>query len=396
VSTIDLLDVLLLILLLAALLNGYRQGGLALAAGVIGAIVGAVLAVFVLPQLAGYLPPFDRDVRSVVMLGIVLTALLLGQAVGSGLVGGISRRIEAGPFRLIDKLLGMVIGAAEVILVVWFLAPVLAVGPFPRVAEQIQASRIVAVIHRDLPPPGPVIGRLRALVDPLGFPQVFQLFEAPPAEPVPSPRSTTVAALGKRVAGATVEVLGEACGMELTGTGFAVAPDYVITNAHVVAGERGTTRVVTTAGKSLKATVVRFEPNLDVALLHVTGAALPVLSLSSEDPTRGATGIAVGHPRGGGLALIPAAVRDVFDATGYDIYGSAPTTRTVVELAANVESGDSGGPFVGTDGRVLGVVFARSRTDPGIGYALLASEVRRVIDAAMGRIKAVGTGACVP
>ena len=151
-----------------------------------------------------------------------------------------------------------------------------------------------------------------------------------------------------------------------------------------------------TSAGPLKATVVVFDPDLDVALLRVPGLSARALPLAGAPPDPGAVGAALGHPDGGDLEAIPAAVRDVFRASGYDIYGRDPVTRTVIELAAEVAPGDSGGPFVTADGRAAGVVFARSRTEGGTGYALPAPDVFRVIGPGLSLTAAVGTGGCVP
>jgi S1-C subfamily serine protease len=70
--------------------------------------------------------------------------------------------------------------------------------------------------------------------------------------------------------------------------------------------------------------------------------------------------------------------------------------RLVLELQAEIRPGNSGGPFVLPDGRVGGVVFAASSTDPEIGYAIASEEVRGVLDEALGETEEVGTGPCVP
>ncbi len=102
------------------------------------------------------------------------------------------------------------------------------------------------------------------------------------------------------------------------------------------------------------------------------------------------------HPGGGALAVVPAAVRGVFSATGFDIYGRSTVTRVVIELAADVQAGDSGGPFVTVDDRVAGVVFARAQTSSAVGYALAIGEVLSDVGPAIGRTGAVSTGSCAP
>jgi S1-C subfamily serine protease len=396
VPNLELLDALLLLLLALGALSGFRQGAVAQALGLLGAGAAAIAAVALLPDVAAAFPTLDRFLRAILLLAFLLLALLIGQAIGGSVAEIVLRRIGRGPLAAADRLAGAALGVAQVVLVVWFLAPILAVGPSPGLAEQIDRSTVVGVVRSDLPSPAPLLGRLRAFLSPAGLPQVFQFFEAPPGSPVPTPTATQVAALGRRAAASTVAVVGEACGLQLTGTGFAVAPGYLVTNAHVVAGERGTTTAVTETGRTVRATVVFYDPAMDVALLHVTGISLQSLPLATGDPTTGTIGVALGHPGGGALVMIPAAVRGVFTATGFDIYGRSTVTRAVIELAADVQAGDSGGPFVASDGRVAGLVFARAQATPGIGYALDMGEVRTDVAGAIGRTRAVSTGACAP
>lgn len=393
--SIAAIDVLLVLLVVAGLLSGYRQGAIVQAGGLIGAGACAVLAVLVLPEAAALLPPLDRYLRAVLVVAVLVAALALGQGTGALLAVELARRLGRGALRQADRFAGAVLGGAQVTLLIWFVAPLLAAGPSPVIADQIDRSAVVAVIHGTLPAPGPVLGRLRAFLDPAGLPQVFELFETPGGAQVPTPAPDTVQAVGRGAAQSTVEVSGVACGMRVTGTGFVVSPGYVVTNAHVVAGQSGRPHVAA-GGDTASATVVLFDPSLDVALLEVPGLSLPALTLDNRLPSRGEAGAALGHPNGGDLALIPAAVRDVFSATGFDIYGRTTVTRVVIELAADVTAGDSGGPFVGAGGRVEGMVFARARTGAGTGYALGMPEVRAVIDPAIGRSDAVDTGACLP
>jgi S1-C subfamily serine protease len=182
------------------------------------------------------------------------------------------------------------------------------------------------------------------------------------------------------------------CGSTSAGTGFAIAQDYVVTNAHVVAG--GSTVRVTHRGTH-DATVVLFDPDLDVALLHVPGLGAPALRFASEDPERGAIGAALGHPGGGALTVLPAAVTAAYEARGRDIYGEDRVTRQILELRAEVEPGDSGGPLVLADGTVGGVVFAEARSNDEVGYALAATSVAVRVGAALGRSGAADLGECI-
>jgi S1-C subfamily serine protease len=167
----------------------------------------------------------------------------------------------------------------------------------------------------------------------------------------------------------------------------------VVTNAHVVAG--GRTVRVNLNGSAYDASVVLFDPDLDVALLRVPSLGAPALRLASTDPSRGDIGAALGYPGGGGLKILPAAVAGRIEARGRDIYGEHIVTRTILELRAAVDRGDSGGPLVLSDGTIGGVVFAESRTNEDVGYALSAPAVAVAIGPAVGRTSEVDTGACI-
>ena len=171
-----------------------------------------------------------------------------------------------------------------------------------------------------------------------------------------------------------------------------VKTGYVVTNAHVVAGARAVR--VTTTGGSLKAVVVAFDPELDVAVLRVAGLNASPLFFAGVNPDRGATGATIGYPGGGGAVIEPAAVTANYAAEGLDIYGTSRVLRQIIEIRAVVQPGDSGGPLLLADGTVGGLVFAESRTDPSVGYALAPKAVASAIAPALGRTAAVSTGSC--
>jgi S1-C subfamily serine protease len=193
------------------------------------------------------------------------------------------------------------------------------------------------------------------------------------------------------VAASTVKVEGVACSRIQDGSGFSAAPDEVVTNAHVVAGERQTS-VITPAGRRLKATVVQFDPNRDLALLRVPGLGQTPLPLATAKP--GSEGAVFGHPNGQAeLAITPAAIRQQVTAVGRDLYDSHETRRQVFILASDLAPGDSGGGLVNPAGAVVGVAFAIAPDRPGTSYALTTDEVRPVL--ALGGAAPVNTGPCL-
>jgi S1-C subfamily serine protease len=191
-----------------------------------------------------------------------------------------------------------------------------------------------------------------------------------------------------------VEVLGRGCyqGFLNQGSGFVVADDYVVTNAHVVAGTDE--QWIHSGEGDTAGAVVVFDPDLDIAILHAPGLRAAPLPLLRGEVERGAGGAILGYPGGGPLDAEAAAVRQVIDPVGRNIYGEGEVGRRVYEIQSVIRRGNSGGPFVLPDGRVAGVVFANSVVADDVGYAILSTEVLPSVKEAKASVEPVGTGSC--
>jgi S1-C subfamily serine protease len=190
------------------------------------------------------------------------------------------------------------------------------------------------------------------------------------------------------VGDSVVRILGTACGLGVEGSGWAVAPGLVVTNAHVIAGSDDTT-VTTQGGVELDATTVYYAPEHDLALLRV-GANLPTLPISDRRET-GADVAVLGYPENGPYAVSPARLGETRSTISEDSYGNGPVERTIVALRGSVRSGNSGGPLVDGGGRVVGTVFAATTSGVPGGFAIPAEDVR---DAVARASAPVSTGAC--
>jgi S1-C subfamily serine protease len=156
-----------------------------------------------------------------------------------------------------------------------------------------------------------------------------------------------------------VQVLVQACGREGAGSGFVVGPGRVLTNAHVV---RGADAVVVRSrdGTQRPARVVLFDPAADAAVLDVAG--LGARALRPAVPAgRGTDAWVAGHPLGGPLRVVTATVLRM--AAGREGDRQTYVLRTVVR------PGNSGGPLLDRDGRVLGLVYATAADGDAVGYA---------------------------
>jgi uncharacterized membrane protein required for colicin V production len=380
---VNLLDLALVLLIVAATVAGARSGLLPQVGGLLGAAAGGVSAVLALPWATDLLAGLDPLPRALAVIAGLLGAVVLGEGLGSTLGRVVQRAIDGGLLGILDGVGGALVGALQGVLVAWLTGGLLAVGPFPTLAAQAQTSFVVRGLADVLPPPTSLVDELAAVIDASGLPDVFVGLEPIPAPPVELPSDAQTRAIAAAAVGSTVKVTSQACRATLLGS----------TNAHVVAGATATR--VSGGGLTVDATVVLFDPELDVALLYAPRLRAGPLRFATAEPARGSVGAALGYPNGGPLKVVPAAVGRQLVAEGRDIYGRTPVERSILELRADIARGDSGGPFVLADGTVGGLVFAESRADPGIGYALSPVDVSVRIAPAIGRTAAVGTGPCL-
>ncbi len=387
------IDVLAIAVLLLGLFAGFRSGALPQVGGLLGAVAGGAVAVASLPWALDVLHDLDPATRAIAVLGGLLLCVAVGEAIGSASGRAISLGLGRGFLGAVDRAGGALVGLAQAVLVIWLAAGLLADAPIDRLSREARASTTVRVLDAVLPPPIAIAANLRRALDATALPEVFVGLEPAPASPPPLPAGPEAKAIAAAAIGSTVRVASPACGFELTGSGIVVDRGYVVTNAHVVAGTHGSTVTVTGAGPA-DATVVLFDPELDVALLYAPNLTAGALRFATADPSPGTTGAVLGFPGGGDLRVSAAAVSREVHAVGRDIYDRNQVTRDVIELHTTVERGDSGGPFVLADGSVGGLVFAQSRTAADVGYALSPVAVRSRIAGSIGRTGAVDTGPC--
>ena len=391
----NLIDVVVIAVLVFALVAGVASGAFPQLGGLAGAIAGGALAVFgLLPLAQTWLESLNPPVRAVVVLVALVGLVGLGEAFGSSLGARIrARLVNHGFLGTLDRAAGGLLGLAQGILVVWLVGGALAAGPVPQLAAVVQRSGIVRGLATILPPPTEVVGELGKWLDSSGLPDVFVGLEPFPAPSVDTPTDPEAEAIAQKAIPSTFIVRANACGYVLSGTGFDVKPGYLVTNAHVVAGSHSV-EVGHDNGPTTQAKVVLFDPGLDVALLYAPGVTAPALLFAGAVPSRGDLGAAIGHPGGGPLVVVPAAVTATYQAQGRDIYADKLITRQILELQAAIQQGDSGGPLVLKDGTVGGVVFAQAQTDPNVGYALSPVDVAARIQPGLGLKAPVDTGPC--
>lgn len=390
----NFVDLALVAMLVYAAVRGARQGAVSQVAAFGGAVAGLVAGARFAPDLAGRFVDRPGPALSLLTVSLMIAGLLLGQGLGFAL--GARLRAAAGALGAapLDRLAGVVVGVGALVASVWLLASVLVQGPSATLAQQIRRSRIVASIQRTLPPAPDVVARVGTYLDEQGFPQVFAgPLGGTTAPPVAQADERAVRSAAAAGTASTVQVEATGCAAVSAGSGFVTSGDFVVTNAHVVAGA-GDVSVRDRAGPHA-AQVVHYDPRLDLAVLSAPGVRAPAMTWEDEAPDRGTQGATLGYAGGSRrLTVRPARVRERVSARGRDIYGRRLITREVLVITAAVHRGDSGGPFVTSDGQVGGVVFAAGTDRPRVGYALAGDRVRDDVDRATARDRAVGTGPC--
>ncbi len=382
------LDALVLVVVAIGGLVGFRVGFVIRALSWLGLSIGVIVGLALMPRVASSMPGTSPGIRLLAVFALLIGLALVGHTVG--LVASRSLRtrlpLSATASRL-DRLTGGLLGAAGGLLVLWLLVPAMRSTPgWP--ARAARGSAMVALVDRYAPDPPRAARVLGRIVGEAPYPVVGGA-TIDTGRPPTNDAGPTVDA---RDARSVVLVTGIACGLRLAGTGFAVAPDLVITNAHVVAGERRT-EVTTIGGRTLAARVVSFDGRHDIAVLRISG--LNLIPLRFGPTVRGTVATVLGHPGGGELRATPARVARRFDVPRTDIARTGTIRTSIVGLAARLIPGDSGAPLIGPDGRVQAMVFAVDPARATTAFALSSEEVTPFVAAAERATGAVSTGSCL-
>lgn len=398
--SISWVDVVVVVLALLAAASGWRHGVAVALLSFLGVLTGAVLGLRLAPLLAAQVE--SQQAKVLLGIGAVVLLVALGEATGVYLGRFIRDRIRREGTLKVDSTLGAGVQAIAVVIAAWLIALPLASTGFATLTTGLRDSRVLAAVDGAMPDAARRLpAELRQILDDSGFPDVVSPFSRTPVAAVGPPdadlvRDPVVTEVRDRV----LKVRGRAtsCRRALEGTGFVVAPQRVMTNAHVVAGTSSTTVEVTTASgrtRRLDAEVVFYDPQVDVAVLDVPALEEEPLEFSPDPARVGDDVIILGYPLDGPYTVTPGKVRERIRLRGPDIYEQGSVVRDVYTVRAVVRSGNSGGPMITPDGRVVGVVFGAALDDSETGFVLTAEQVAQALTvAANDSAEAVDTGEC--
>lgn len=378
------LDWAIVVFALLFALWGYRQGLIVALFTTLGFAGGALIGARFGPALLA-----EGSSSPYAPLTGLTGALLIGGVVAV-VLEGVARTLRhrlgsSGPIVIADGAGGALLLGALALGLAWMGGVVALNAPqTEQLRESVQRSKILGALNDALPPSGFVLRALNR-VDP----RIEIRAPSPNVRP-PDPKIVSdpdVDAAGDGV----VRVVGTACGLGISGSGWVIAPGLVVTNAHVIAGEEDTA-VSVGDGDGLDATPVHYDPANDIAMLRVADLDVPALKLVTH-PKRGSSGAVLGYPENGPFNEEPARLGATGPVQSQDSYGRGPERRLLTGLRGLVRSGNSGGPMVDADGRVLTTVFAAITGGAEGGYGVPNQIVERALPQAVAE---VGTGPCTP
>lgn len=389
------IDLLIVVVVLIAASSGLRQGAVASALAFLGVLLGAVAGILIAPHLLVHVE--EGRLRILAGIALIVVLVVIGEVAGMVLGRAARSGIHSPGARAVDSVIGAGLQSVAVLVAAWLLAIPLTATSQPVVSASVRGSQVLGTVD-DLAPDWmrAIPKEFSALLDTSGLPEVIGPFGRTPIAEVEAPDGRMLyGGVPERLQPSVLRINGIApsCQKALEGSGFVVAPERVMTNAHVVAGTAAVT--VDTAGGPLDAEVVLFDAAVDVAILAVPGLTAEPLGFASVPAETGQDAIVLGYPGGGAYTASAARIRETLDLQGPDIYRSGTVEREVYTVRGSIQQGNSGGPLVDPQGRILGMVFGAAVDDTDTGFVLTAAEVSRQLAMAGAASRAVETGACI-
>lgn len=342
----------------------------------LGILVGTALGMILVPLLFG-------SVDLSLWVGLLSLVLLIGLAAGGREVAvrlekRARMRLGWSPVPWLDRIGGAGLGVAAGLGFSWMVGLALAGSTLPNLAPAANGSTLLRTLDHTLPLSHFIAQRFEDLGDSTDFPRYVDVFTTEEIVPVPPPPQGVVDRPAVvRAADSVWRIRTHDAGLTGSeGSGFLIAPGRLMTAAHVIS--RSQSIDIDTADGKLPATIVVCDPVHDVAVLDVPG--LEGADLTFTTAVGGDPAAVIGYPRNGHLRITPARVRERLDWQSADIYGNGRYDHDAYSVRGEVHTGNSGGPMVAPDGRVLGVVVAYSRADADTAYVLTSDQVADAVD----------------
>lgn len=390
-----IVDGFIVVAVLAAMTSGWRQGGLASLLSAVGILAGLIIGLGVAPLV---LQITDQvGIRFLLALGMLILLIGLGQLLGSALGHAIRDRMKTKSGQRVDSSFGAILMSVFSLVLIWLIATPMATGLSNSVGKGVRESAILREVNKVMPDELTQLPRsISGMLNDSGLPPVMMPWEDGTSVDVEAPNIEVAdQAMVQDIRPSVVHVIADAdgCRRRMMGSGFVTADNYVVTNAHVVAGTQ--TAYVDTVVGLKEARVVYYNPEVDIAVLRAENLGLEPLAWADGPAYTGDDAVVMGFPHSGPFTANAARIRERVNIAGPDIYSNSRVERESYILRGTVVQGNSGGPLISPDGTVLGLIFGASVDDTDTGYAITAEEVRAHIGDVTRFENSVDTQECV-
>ena len=338
-----------------------------------------------------------QSLRVVILVTLVVLFVGVGNVVGAAAGAQLRNNVRRRSTQIVDSAVGAVFQALATALVVWFISIPLASALPGKTGDAIRNSSVLYGIDAVAPPNlSQLPARLAVMLDETGLPPLVSPFGSPRGGHVDAPDPDVLdQAVVKTARPAVVQVMGDSgsCQRRLMGTGFVIADDYVLTNAHVVAGTDSV--ALNTVVGVKRADVVFYDPDVDIAVLRAERLGIDPLAWHEDTLVNGDDAIVMGYPLSGPFEAAPARIRGRMNISGPDIYAQGRVQREAYTIRGVIRQGNSGGPLLTPEGEVVGMIFGASLDSTDTGYALTTQQVQERVGEISELVDPVDTQACV-
>ncbi|MBA3298975.1 MAG: MarP family serine protease [Thermoleophilaceae bacterium] len=364
-----ILDLLIVAIVMAGAVWGYREGlstaAFALAGFAVGAIIGSRVAPLALDD--GYRDTFApvASLPAAILLGALLAAAF--ERIGAQ----VRRRLRRPS--LVDAIGGTLLAACVAVVAVWALGTIAA--QVDDLKGELKESAILERLNAAVPPPGPLLNPTKRRADAL---PARPKKKVGPANPADIKRDPQVLAAAPSVVKIKTEG-GRQCGPTQTGSGWIARDGIVVTNAHLVDGADKVTALFRGEGYPRRGEVIVFDKVNDIAVVRVPGLKTkPALRLGL-DPQSSTQGATLGYPRGGTYKVLKTTADRPANITIPTRGGGGIPWKFVPFRAPGLEPGSSGGPLVDRRGRVIAMTSYKPKeheNKAGVGFGVSVESIR--------------------
>ena len=387
-SGINWVDALIVIFIGLLIWRGIVYGFITQLFVIIGFFGGLILSGFIFPHI---IPVKDHTTLAIVNGNLVLIVALFFSFTGYQLGGKIHYAFGKSWSHTTEKCFSVIFSVIFGLLAVWLIASMIGRLPFEGLSNSANDSVIVQQLDQRLFPIPAVFEEFGKQFNPNIQPKIFVKSQYQVQQNIPL-SSSLLQLAAQQANKSVVRITSFGCGGLVSGSGFVVGKDLILTNAHVIAGVKRP--IVKFGTQSYAAVPVLFNSSEDIALLRIHHLNEPQLQLLKDQVKNNTSVIIAGYP-GGNFSAIPGLVLETVQLVVPNLNGYGSTTRQSYEVQANTSEGVSGGPMILEEGKVGGIIFARSQSINNHAFVITSQSIYKEVNRAQNEKIRVNTGVCL-